>query len=272
MKFPFTVQYPSFLQTFQWPYRTEKMLGILAPLAISVVLIGIERTIKRIFATKYFKILQSSAMLIVITCFVILTGQTIHNPTSSIIGKDAPPLDKAKITTTEYAPTKIAECERSISSIKNPDYPMMSDIVGSAQIISTEIKHCMEKRGGNIPLVLQGDWSISDYKRTGSHTSMQVPETSKDKIVELGQFYYPGYKAYGTVDGKQVHFATSASASGLVQITIPHEYAGTVNSYFGMSTATVIGCSLSVLSAVIIAVLYVRQFRERQRARLNRTK
>lgn len=88
-------------------------------------------------------------------------------------------------------------------------------------------------------------------------------EATKETTIELPLIYYKGYRA--ELDGKEM--SVSESENGLVQVTT--DKSGSVNVYYGGTTAQKMGFYLTILSIIGLCI-YI--FIQRRRERINVSK
>jgi len=117
-----------------------------------------------------------------------------------------------------------------------------------------------ELEAGGALFRVQGDAEVSGFEALdGSGRRFNV-EVGADgpATIELRQAYYAGYVARD--EGGEA-LSAAPSEQGLVQITLPAGYNGSVTSRFANSPLTMAGLALSALSALALAALCIRRRR-----------
>jgi hypothetical protein len=101
--------------------------------------------------------------------------------------------------------------------------------------------------------IAHGNAQISDFEFDPSSSRRQFRASSEsESTVELSQVYYAGFQAVDQ-DGNQL--PTTFSDNGLVKITIPAGFSGTVTSKFSNSTTTNIGLLITIITSLSAAAL-----------------
>lgn len=98
-----------------------------------------------------------------------------------------------------------------------------------------------------------------------SRITFDVKESSKMRRLELPKIYYPGYKAYSSLNGKKEKLLVQPSKNGYVQINLPKGMSGKIVSYYGLSRASVIGLLLTGITIILIIVWMCKQTYHRKK-------
>ena len=105
------------------------------------------------------------------------------------------------------------------------------------------------------PVVLEGDIRLSRYSKDGSRMRVEIENSGNGKI-ELPVVYYAGYKAESiNENGERLRLRTSVSDGGFLQVELTDEMrSGTIETYYGMSGATVAGVIISIGTVAMCGV------------------
>jgi uncharacterized membrane protein affecting hemolysin expression len=112
--------------------------------------------------------------------------------------------------------------------------------------------------------IAHGNAKVEDFEFDANSSQRRFKVSAKsESTVELSQVYYIGFQA-SDQDGNRLD--TTFSDNGLVKITIPAEFSGTVTSKFYNSTVTSVGLFITIATWSVIVVFYwtVRRGRKNQ--------
>lgn len=98
-----------------------------------------------------------------------------------------------------------------------------------------------------------------------SQITFDVKKTSKITRIELPKIYYPGYKAYSSLNSKKEKLLVQPSKNGYVQINLPKGTSGKIVTYYGLSRATVIGLLITGITIIMIIVWTLKQTYRRKK-------
>lgn len=102
----------------------------------------------------------------------------------------------------------------------------------------------LQTRTDNV-YVLEGNSNIVNEEKNGLNLEFTITETSKDTVLELPYFFYPGYTVILKEGEKETRLQTTESDSGFVQVVIPE------NIEEGVITLDYTGTTLEKVSYVI---------------------
>lgn len=111
-----------------------------------------------------------------------------------------------------------------------------------------KVAEALEKRGDGIEII-SGKAKVTDVERDRLKFWFKVEnEGSTDTEVELPVIYYPGYVA--KLDGERIEVKESERL-GLAALVVPAGLSGKIEVYYGLSRATVVGMTISGVTAVL---------------------
>jgi hypothetical protein len=103
--------------------------------------------------------------------------------------------------------------------------------------------------------IVHGNAEIGDFESSPNSSTRQFTvNTQSESTIELAQVYYSGFQA---IDAAGDQLPTTYSNNGLVKITIPAGFSGTVISKFGNDTITITGLILTILTSLTIVLFYI---------------
>ena len=114
---------------------------------------------------------------------------------------------------------------------------------------------------GDKPKTVSGHASISDYQKTGSHITGNVQSGATKSAIEFPLVYYPGYVA--EINGQKVK--TTYSKKGFLEVEIPANTKGQLRTKYGMTNATKLGLTVTIITSVSLIVLSVKDKRKEGR-------
>lgn len=104
------------------------------------------------------------------------------------------------------------------------------------------------KARGEGAKVIAGKAKVSQFQKDGLRVEFTVENSAEEARVELPMIYYPGYQARL---GDEKLAVTASEEYGLVTVTIPTGARGEVKVYYGLSTATGLGLTISSVTVVL---------------------
>lgn len=167
----------------------------------------------------------------------------------------------------EFFPTNIGTQEKSLSQIvseQNFPYYFSSGYIYPA--IDKRKQEGIVNVTDNQPI----NFKVHKEKYGRSEFVFDVPQMMKVTDVEIPKIYYPGYKAYSYRNGKKVMLQVGPSKRGFVQVNLPKGKVSQVTLYYGLSRATIIGVSLTLLS-IFISICYLIKYMRDKKREIKRT-
>jgi hypothetical protein len=110
------------------------------------------------------------------------------------------------------------------------------------------------------PKVISGKLKIQKYKQYGTKSEFTVSKVKQKSTVQLTYFYYPGYKANDKTGNK---LKVSYSPDYRVMVTVPKGYSGEIFVHFGISGWTIVGYSITTVSALSLIAIYLVLIRKK---------
>lgn len=157
----------------------------------------------------------------------------------------------------EFFPTSIGTQEKSLSQIiSEKDFAYYFSLGYIYPALDKRIQEGIVNTSDNQPT----NFKVHEQKYSRSEFVFDVPKMVKTTDVEIPKIYYPGYKAYSYMNGEKVALRVVPSKRGFVQVNLPKEKAGRIIVYYGLSRATIIGVSLTLLS-IFISICYLIKYR-----------
>lgn len=164
----------------------------------------------------------------------------------------------------EFFPTSIGTQEKSLSQIiSEQDFAYYFSLGYIYPALDKRIQEGIVNTSDNQPT----NFKVHEQKYSRSEFVFDVPKMVKTTDVEIPKIYYPGYKAYSYMNGKKVALQVVPSKRGFVQVNLPKEKAGRIIVYYGMSRATIIGISLTLLS-IFISICYLIKYRRDKKRKI----
>lgn len=156
----------------------------------------------------------------------------------------------------EFFPTNIGTKEKSLPEVINET---KNAFWFSNNYIYPELEK--RKTKGVISLVSNQRVTLQNLKENSyrSRIEFDTNETKTGDEIELPKIYYPGYKAYVDSNGKKEQLTVKPSKDGYVQINLPKGIKGKIVSYYGLSRATLMGLSVTLLTILIVIICLLRQ-------------
>lgn len=161
----------------------------------------------------------------------------------------------------EFFPTNIGTQEKSLSQIISENHQAF--YFSRNYIYPALVKR---KQEGIINLSDKqvNVYQIKKEKYVRSEFKFVTKKIDQTINVELPKIYYPGYKAYSYTDGKKSNLQAYPSKRGYVKLTLPKGRSRVVTVYYGLSHATIIGLSLTIVS-ILISLYYLIKYRNGKR-------
>ncbi len=163
----------------------------------------------------------------------------------------------------EFFPTSIGTKNKTLSAIIDENQNVF-------WMANQYIYPNLEKRRAEGYLDLEQNKSaiINNLTTSGmrSKVSFNIKKTDGIKRIELPKIYYPGYKAYNVWNGKKENLNVQASKGGYVQINLPKGTQGMIVSYFGLSSASLLGLIITFITiGIMVIIIFLQKYSIRKR-------
>ncbi|URZ87775.1 hypothetical protein [Floricoccus penangensis] len=124
----------------------------------------------------------------------------------------------------------------------------------------------IENRGDDLRII-QGNIIIKNYSKNGSKINLDVEKTDGDTIIEFPIIYYPGFKA--NLESQKVK--TTFSKNGFLQVELKKNQIGNLKIKYGLSKLSFIGLIISIISVVVITILFFYSIMSKSQNKGNKT-
>lgn len=156
----------------------------------------------------------------------------------------------------EFYPTAIGTTEKSLPAIVKENATFVF------YFNQFYIEKALEQRVAKGPIFLNDPTAKVIYQKppTLDHSQLylQIPSATKERVLEIPNVYYPGYKAVLFDHTHQTKLSIKPSKSGYLAITIPKETSGVLFLYYGLSLASRIGLLITSCTVLFIALSTIK--------------
>lgn len=249
---------PSLFYKLQYPERFSVLVGIFFPIAVGLLfallmafiniktlLYGFSILICAFATTNFFQKRPD-----------LLNYAQLYQGTKPVEISDIYAVNfSPSIAVGEYLPKKTA----NLTDLSFDDYINHYHTTKEVYFFSQSVLQALTLRG-NEPKSLTANTNITVDSKKGSHLNLTVKSNSNSPQVELPFIYYPGYVAEIKVRGEKQKIEGKVSPNGLVAIHLPNKFSGEIKVHFGMTKATLIGLSITLIGWVSIFFAVLKSY------------
>lgn len=241
---------PGILWQMQFPWRTLMVSTLLLAVVSAYTMYGLIKGLSQ--DKQKVAAVAMGVMAIYVVMPLILPRENRH--LNGVEGVKEDPVTLG--WEAEYAPMQI---------LCSPD--VEEDVKQGYACSLSRIRERLEERGTKLK-VISGEAKLEGATKDGLKVDFDVKNEGGASEIELPMIWYPGYKA--EMDGESLEVGASEEY-GMVLVKIPEGKSGEVKVYYGLSTMTGIGLTISVvtagLSVVWLVLLGVKSGMKRKKSR-----